>query len=139
MLRMAWLALTPAPRNSSQLDALAVEQREPKSSQAKEETMKSTPLAIAAAIALSLAASAALAQEAGFGNDPNASKNQVPAPSVNNPADPQAGNPGSAAQTPTAPQKQEDLLDGGATGAGTGEAGTDLPPPPPPAPAEPAP
>jgi hypothetical protein len=81
----------------------------------------------------------ALAQEAGFGNDPNASKNQVPAPSVNNPADPQAGNPGSAAQIPTAPQKQEDLRDGGATGAGTGEMGTDLPPPPPPAPATPAP
>ena len=87
--------------------------------------MKSSPLAIAAAIALSLAASVALAQEAGFGNDPNASKNQVPAPSVNNPADPQAGNPGSAAQVPTAPQKQEDLNDSGATGAGTGDAGDD--------------
>jgi hypothetical protein len=97
--------------------------------------MKFSTLAIAAA--LSLAASVALAQEAGFGNDPNASKNQVPAPGVLNPADPQAGNPGSAAQIPTAPQKQEDLFDGGATGAGTGEAGTDLPPPP--APVEPAP
>jgi hypothetical protein len=99
--------------------------------------MKSSTLAIAAAIAVGLSGSVALAQEAGFGNDPNASKNQVPAPSVNNPADPQAGNPGSAAQIPTAPQKQEDLLDSGASGAGTGDAGTDLPPPPPPA--EPAP
>lgn len=98
--------------------------------------MKSIPIAIAAAVALSLS-SAALAQEAGFGNDPNASKNQVPAPSVNNPADPQAGNPGSAAQIPTAPQKQEDLFDGGASGASTGESGTDLTPPPPPV--EPAP
>jgi hypothetical protein len=103
----------------------------------KEKTMKSSTLAIAAAIAVGLSGSVALAQEAGFGNDPNASKNQVPAPSVNNPADPQAGNPGSAAQIPTAPQKQEDLLDSGASGAGTGDAGTDLPPPPPPA--EPAP
>jgi hypothetical protein len=54
-------------------------------------------------------------------------------------ADPQAGNPGSAAQIPTAPQKQEDLLDSGASGAGTGEAGADLPPPPPPTPTVPAP
>ena len=99
--------------------------------------MKSSTLAIAAAIAVGLSGSVAFAQEAGFGNDPNASKNQVPAPSVNNPADPQAGNPGSRAQIPTAPQKQEDLLDSGASGAGTGDAGTDLPPPPPPA--EPAP
>ena len=87
--------------------------------------MRSPILAIAGAVALSLGAGVALAQEAGFGNDPNASKNQVPAPSVNNPADPQAGNPGSAAQTPTAPQKQEDMLDSGATGAGTGEASDD--------------
>lgn len=73
--------------------------------------------------AIGLASGAALAQEAGFGNDPNASKNQIPAPSVNNPADPQAGNPGSAAQVPTAPQKQEDLYDSGAGGASTGESG----------------
>ncbi len=99
--------------------------------------MKSSTLAIAAAVALSASASMALAQEAGFGNDPNASKNQVPAPSVLNPADPQAGNPGSAAQVPTAPQKQEDLYDSGSSGASTGEAGTDLPPPPPPAEAAP--
>ncbi len=77
--------------------------------------MKSSVIAIAAV--LGLLSSVAVAQEAGFGNDPNASKNQVPAPSVNNPADPQAGNPGSAAQLPTAPQKQEDLIDSGATGA----------------------
>ena len=72
-------------------------------------------------------ANLALAQEAGFGNDPNASKNQVPAPSVLNPADPQAGNPGSAAQVPTAPQKQDDLYDSGASGASTGEAGIGAP------------
>ena len=88
--------------------------------------MKTPIIAAAAAIALGLTASAALAQEAGFGNDPNASKNQVPAPSVNNAADPAAGNPGSAAQVPTAPQKQEDLYDGGATGPSTGEAGDGL-------------
>lgn len=99
--------------------------------------MKSSALAIPAAVAFSLSASMAFAQEAGFGNDPNASKNQVPAPSVLNPADPQAGNPGSAAQVPTAPQKQEDLYDSGSSGASTGEAGTDLPPPQPPI--EPAP
>ena len=89
--------------------------------------MKLSIIAAAAAVALGLTASVALAQEAGFGNDPNASKNQVPAPSVNNPADPAAGNPGSAAQVPTAPQKQEDLYDGGATGPSTGESGADAP------------
>jgi len=77
--------------------------------------MRSPILAISAAAALSLGTSLALAQEAGFGNDPNASKNQVPAPSVNNPSDPAAGNPGSAAQIPTAPQKQEDLYDNNAS------------------------
>lgn len=76
--------------------------------------MKVSILAIAAAAMVGIAAPAALAQEAGFGNDPNASKNQVPAPSVNNPADPAAGNPGSASQIPTAPQKQEDLYDNNA-------------------------
>jgi hypothetical protein len=39
--------------------------------------MKSSTLALATAVALGLTASVALAQEAGFGNDPNASKNQV--------------------------------------------------------------
>ncbi|HWK32267.1 MAG TPA: hypothetical protein VNR51_01135 [Hyphomicrobium sp.] len=86
--------------------------------------MKASKIAIAAIAAFGLSAAVASAQEAGFGNDPNASKNQVPAPSVNNPADPAAGNPGSAAQVPTAPQKQEDLYDSGASGAGTGEAGS---------------
>jgi hypothetical protein len=87
--------------------------------------MKRSAFAVATAIAFGLSASLALAQEAGFGNDPNASKNQVPAPSVNNAADPAAGNPGSAAQIPTAPQKQEDLYDSGSSGASTGEAGSD--------------
>jgi hypothetical protein len=87
--------------------------------------MKSSTLALAAAVALGLTAGVALAQEAGYGGDPNASKNQVPAPSVNNAADPQAGDPGSAAQIPTAPEKQEDLYDSGATGGSTGEAGDD--------------
>jgi len=85
--------------------------------------MKTSKIAIAAIAAFGLSTGLAFAQESGFGNDPNASKNQVPAPSVNNPADPAAGNPGSAAQVPTAPQKQEDLYDSGASGAGTGEAG----------------
>jgi hypothetical protein len=87
--------------------------------------MKPSILAIAASVALALTAGAALAQEAGFGNDPNASKNQMPAPSVNNAADPAAGNPGSADQIPTAPQKQEDLYDNGASGSSTGETGDD--------------
>ena len=56
--------------------------------------MKTSILAGAAAVALGLTASVALAQEAGFGNDPNASKNQVPAPSVNNAADPESRHPG---------------------------------------------
>ena len=91
--------------------------------------MKSSILAMASAIALGFTANLVLAQEAGFGNDPNASKNQVPAPSVNNAGDPAAGNPDSAAQIPTAPQKQEDLYDSGASGASTGEAGVTAPEP----------
>lgn len=89
--------------------------------------MKASTLAIAAVIGLT--ATAAFAQEAGFGNDPNASKNQIPAPSVNNAADPAAGNPGSAAQIPTAPQKQEDLYDNSATApsANPGAAATTKP------------
>jgi hypothetical protein len=89
-------------------------------------SMQLSRLLTASVAALGLATGAALAQEAGFGNDPNASKNQIPAPSVNNPADPQAGNPGSASQVPTAPEKQEDLYDSGAGGASTGEAGSDV-------------
>jgi hypothetical protein len=99
--------------------------------------MKLSHFVLAVTVAFGFAAGGAWAQEAGFGNDPNASKNQVPAPSVNNPADPQAGNPGSAAQIPTAPQKQEDLYDSGGSGASTGEAGEGViiePPPPAPAP-----
>ena len=87
--------------------------------------MRVSVIAAATAVVFGIAAGGALAQEAGFGNDPNASKNQVPAPSVNNPADPAAGNPGSPAQVPTAPQKQEDLYDGGASGAASGEAGSE--------------
>ena len=71
--------------------------------------MRPSTLAISIAAALSLSASAALAQEAGFGGEPSASKNQVPGPSVQNPSDPAAGNPGSRAQIPTAPQKKENL------------------------------
>jgi hypothetical protein len=82
-------------------------------------------LKVVTAIGLGLSSSVALAQEAGFGNDPNTSKNQVPAPSLSNPGDPEAGNPGSASQVPTAPEKQEDLYDGGATGPATGETGSD--------------
>ena len=77
--------------------------------------MRSSILAVTAAALIGATASVAMAQEAGFGNDPNASKNQVPAPSVNNAADPAAGNPGSADQVPTAPQKQEDLYDNSAS------------------------
>jgi hypothetical protein len=87
-------------------------------------TMKSF-LVVVTAIGLGLSSSVALAQEAGFGGEPNASKNQVPAPGLSNPADPQAGNPGSAAQVPTAPQKQEDLYDSGATGTASGETGSE--------------
>ena len=41
------------------------------------------------------------------------------------PGDPEAGNPGSAAQVPTAPQKQEDLYDSGASGEASGESGSE--------------
>jgi hypothetical protein len=93
--------------------------------------MKSPKLAMAAAVALGLTASFALAQEPGFGGHGAASKNQVPGPGVNNPSDPAAGNPGSPAQIPTDPKKQEDLY--GSSGTATGESGSEpLPPPPPP-------
>lgn len=85
--------------------------------------MKAISLAAAAA-ALSLTAGIALAQEPGFGGHDNVSKNQVPGPGVENPSDPAAGNPGSAAQIPTAPQKKKDLYDSGAaSGAASGETG----------------
>ena len=68
---------------------------------------------MAAAAALGLCASVALAQETGFGGQPDASKNQVPGPGPTKPSDPQAGNPGSAAQVPTAPEVQDDLYNSG--------------------------
>ena len=86
----------------------------------------SSTLAMAAAVALGLTAGVALAQEAGFGGQGNVSKNQVPGPGVDNPSDPAAGNPGSRAQIPTAPQKQEDLYDSGSSGTSTGEAGSEV-------------
>jgi len=93
--------------------------------------MKSSKLAMATAVALGFTASFAVAQEPGFGGHGNVSKNQVPGPGVTNPADPAAGNPGSRAQIPTDPKKQEDLY--GSSGAATGESGSEpLPPPPPP-------
>jgi hypothetical protein len=93
--------------------------------------MKSSKLAMAAVVVLGLSASVALSQEAGFGGQGNVSKNQVPGPEVQNPTDPAAGNPGSPAPIPTAPQKQEELY--GSSGAATGETGSEpLPPPPPP-------
>ena len=99
--------------------------------------MKTCIPAMVAAVALALSASMALAQDAGFGGQANESKNQVPGPSVNNPSDPAAGDPGSPDQIPTAPEAQDDLYDRGASGAGTGEYGDDVlivPPPLEPAP-----
>jgi hypothetical protein len=97
---------------------------------------KSPKLAMATAVALGLAASVALAQEPGFGGHGDVSKNQIPGPNPSgNPTDPAAGNPGSPAQIPTAPQKQENLEYKGANGAATGETGTE-PLPAPPAPME---
>ncbi len=94
--------------------------------------MKSSKLAMATAIALGFTASLALAQEAGFGGQGDVSKNQIPGPNPSgNATDPAAGNPGSPAQIPTDPKKQEDLY--GSSGAATGEIGSEpLPPPPPP-------
>ncbi len=42
---------------------------------------------------------------------------------MNNPSDPAAGNPGSPAQVPTAPEVQDDLYDSGASGAADGDTG----------------
>jgi hypothetical protein len=85
--------------------------------------MKSSILAITAAAALALGANVALAAETGFGGQPDASKNQVPGPSVGKPSDPAAGNPGSADQVPTAPEAQDDLNNTDTSGAASGEAG----------------
>jgi hypothetical protein len=90
--------------------------------------MKASLLAVAAVAALGLSANVALAQEPGFGGHGSVSKNQVPGPSVTNPSDPAAGNPGSAAQVPTAPEVQDDLYDTGATSrADVGAAATTKP------------
>lgn len=94
--------------------------------------MKSSKLVLATVVALGLTASVALAQEPGFGGHGTVSKNQIPGPEVQNPTDPAAGNPGSPAQIPTAPQKQEELY--GSSGAATGESGSEPLPPPPPVP-----
>ncbi len=95
--------------------------------------MKFSTLALASVLAISLSGSVALAQdEPGFGGHGNVVKNQQPGPSVNSATDPAAGNPGSRAQTPTDPNKQQNLHYKGASGAGPGETGRDLPPPPPP-------
>jgi hypothetical protein len=96
-------------------------------------SMKSSKLAVVTVVALGLTAGVALAQEPGFGGHGTVSKNQIPGPNpTGNPTDPAAGNPGSPAQIPTAPQKQEDLY--GSSGAATGETGSEPLPPPPPAP-----
>jgi hypothetical protein len=78
--------------------------------------MKPSLIAIAAAAALGLTANVALAETAGFGGQGTNSKNQVPGPGVNKPTDPAAGNPGSAAQVPTAPEVQDDLYNDETTG-----------------------
>ena len=96
----------------------------------REMIMRSAALAAALAASLGLA-STAFAQEPGFGGLGDVSKNQVPGPEVNKPTDPAAGNPGSAAQVPTAPEVQDDLYNGGANGAASGEPTGPLSPPPP--------
>ncbi len=95
--------------------------------------MRRTKTAIAAVGALALTAGVALAQtEPGFGGHGDVSKNQIPGPNPSgNPTDPAAGNPGSPAQIPTAPEKQENLESKGATGAGAGVTGTEPVPAPP--------
>ena len=92
--------------------------------------MKLSNVVLASALAFAFAGTALAQDEPGFGGHGAVSKNQVPGPEVNKPTDPAAGNPGSAAQTPTAPEVQEDLY--GSSGAATGEPAEPLPPPPPP-------
>jgi hypothetical protein len=89
--------------------------------------MKASIIATAAAAALSFTVAAALAQEAGFGGQGNVSKNQIPGPEVQKPTDPAAGNPGSRAQVPTAPEVQDDLYGNGSTGAAEGDTGEAAP------------
>ncbi len=92
--------------------------------------MRQAKIAMVAIAALGFTASLALAQEARFGGQGDVSKNQIPGPNPSgNATDPAAGNPGSPAQIPTDPKKQEDLY--GSSGAATGEIGSEpLPPPP---------
>jgi hypothetical protein len=78
--------------------------------------MSKNLLALVAAAALGLSSTVALAQDAGFGGQGTNAKNQVPGPGVNKPTDPAAGNPGSAAQVPTAPEVQDDLYDSNSVG-----------------------
>lgn len=77
-----------------------------------------------AALALLAAAGPALAQSSGASPaDPNNERNQTPAPSNSQPADPAAGsNP--AARVPTAPVDRREAQgeEGGATGTRTGGA-----------------
>ncbi len=89
--------------------------------------MRRTKIAIAAVGALALTAGVALAQaEPGFGGHGDVSKNQIPGPNPSgNPTDPAAGNPGSTAQIPTAPEKQENLEHKGDSGAASGVTGTE--------------
>jgi len=94
--------------------------------------MKFSTLALASVLALGVSGAAFAQDEPGFGGHGTVSKNQQPGPSVNNATDPAAGNPNSPAQTPTDPVKQQDLQYKGASGAGPGETGSQVPPSPPP-------
>lgn len=89
------------------------------------------PLAQFAAVLMLAAAGPAFAQSSGASPaDPNNERNQTPAPSNTQPADPAAGsNPG--ARVPTAPvdQREADGEEGGVTGTRPGGA---MPPPVPP-------
>jgi hypothetical protein len=82
--------------------------------------MKSITIVLSSTAVMLLATGAVLAQSAGFGGNPTTSRNQVPAPSIDNPSDPAAGNPGSRAQIPTAPAAKRDLYRSGTTLPGAG-------------------
>ncbi len=96
--------------------------------------MRFRTLALTSALVLGVSAGGAFAQdEPGFGGHSSVSKNQTPGPVPSgNATDPAAGNPGSPAQTPTDPVKQQELQYKGASGAGPGETGSEVPPSPPP-------
>ena len=87
--------------------------------------MKPSILAIAASVALGLTAGVALAQEAGLWQRSQRIEKSGAGAEREQCGGSAAGNPGSAGQIPTAPQKQEDLYDNGSSGASTGEAGDD--------------